>query len=294
MWIPQATKGNENMKYIKAIGIVLAAGVAVTANQALAQNASMAVEQMTLRDQQALSLAEFGIDRMTTGTVKSESNFDARGVVIPNAEVTLGAGIAARIKMMPFKAGEEFRKGEALVVFDCARQQADLRGAEANLKKAASHHKSKVRLKSRGAAGSQEVRDAAADMEAAEATVDGMSEVINLCRIEAPFDGRVVERHAQTHEIPAANAPILTVVDDSQLEVDLIVPSTWLRWVSPGTRFEFNVDELGQTFTAQVDRLGAKVDAVSQTIKITGTFVKNPGNVLTGMSGTATFTPPTN
>ena len=282
------------MKIRNVFSLVLAAGLVSTSYSALAGNASRAVQKMTQRDLQSLPKTKFGIDMMTTGSVKSDSDYDARGVVIPNAEVTLGAGIAARIKLMPFKAGEEFRKGEALVVFDCARQKADLRGAKANLAKASSHHTSKKRLKARGAAGSQEVRDAASDMEVAKATVDGLQEVINLCKIDAPFNGRVVERHAQTHEIPAANAPILTVVDDSTLEVDLIVPSTWLRWVNQGTRFEFDVDELGRSYTAQVDRLGAKVDAVSQTIKITGTFVDRPGNVLTGMSGTAKFAPPTN
>ena len=282
------------MKIRNVFSLILAAGLVSTSYSALAGNASRAVQKMTQRDLQSLPRTKFGIDMMTTGSVKSDSNYDARGVVIPNAEVTLGAGIAARIKLMPFKAGEEFRKGEALVVFDCARQNADLRGAKANLAKASSHHRGKVRLKARGAAGAQEVRDAAADMEVAKATVDGLQEVISLCKINAPFNGRVVERHAQTHEIPAANAPILTVVDDSTLEVDLIVPSTWLRWVSRGTRFEFDVDELGRSYTAQVDRLGAKVDAVSQTIKITGKFVDRPGNVLTGMSGTAKFAPPTN
>jgi RND family efflux transporter MFP subunit len=282
------------MKTNTAFSLILAAGMVATSYSALAGNASRAVQKMTLQDRQSLPKTKFGIDMITTGSIKSDNDFDARGVVIPNAEVTLGAGVAARIKLMPFKAGEEFRKGEALVVFDCARQNADLRGAKANLTKAGSHHRGKVRLKARGAAGAQEVRDAAADMAVAKATVDGLKEVISLCKINAPFNGRVVERHAQTHEIPAANAPILTVVDDSTLEVDLIVPSTWLRWVNKGTRFEFDVDELGRSYTAQVDRLGAKVDAVSQTIKITGTFVDRPGNVLTGMSGTAKFSPPTN
>ena len=282
------------MKIRNVFSLILAAGLVSTSYSALAGNASRAVQKMTQRNLQSLPKTKFGFDMMTTGSVKSDSNYDARGVVIPNAEVTLGAGIAARIKLMPFKGGEEFRKGEALVVFDCARQKADLRGAKASLTKASSHYTSKKRLKARGAAGAQEVRDAAADMEVAKATVDGLQEVISLCKIDAPFNGRVVERHAQTHEIPAANAPILTVVDDSTLEVDLIVPSTWLRWVSQGTRFEFDVDELGRSYTAQVDRLGAKVDAVSQTIKITGTFVDRPGNVLTGMSGTAKFAPPTN
>ncbi len=282
------------MKIKTVFSLFLVAGLISTSYSALAGNASSAVQKMTQRDREILSKAEFGIDMMITGTVKSENDFDARGVVIPNAEVTLGAGVAAQIKVMPFKAGEEFRKGESLVIFDCARQHADLRGAKANLTKASSHHRGKVRLKSRGAAGAQEVRDAAADMAVAKSNVDGLTEVIGLCKINAPFNGRVVERHAQTHEIPAANAPIMTVVDDSTLEVDLIVPSTWLRWVRPGTRFQFDVDELGQSYTAQVDRLGAKVDAVSQTIRITGTFVVHPGNVLTGMSGTAKFDPPTN
>lgn len=278
----------------KIVSLILAAAMTSTTHSALAGNASSAVQKMTLKNQQAKTLSEFGIDTMSTGSIRSESEYDARGIVIPNAEVTLGAGIAARIRVMPFKAGQEFRTGEALVVFDCARQMADLRGAQANLAKAQFQHKGKKRLKSRGAAGEQEVQEAAADVAVAQATVDGLKEVVVLCEIPAPFDGRVVERHAQTHETPAASAPVLTVVDDSTLEVDLIVPSTWLRWVGKGTGFEFKIDELGRNYKARIDRLGAKVDAVSQTVKITGVFVKRPDEVLAGMSGTAKFTPPTN
>ena len=95
-------------------------------------------------------------------------------------------------------------------------------------------------------------------------------------------------------EIPAANAPVMTVVDDSSLELDLIVPSTWLRWVKPGSEFDFSIDELGTSFRAKVARLGAKVDAVSQTIKITGVFINRPDSVLAGMSGTARFPTPSN
>jgi len=234
------------------------------------------------------------VDLQTTASVKSEKGFDARGVVMANAEITLGAGLAARIKNMPFKAGQGFKKGQELVAFDCARQAADLRGAQAALGKATSFYSGKKRLKARGAAGGQEVREAAADVASAKASVDALSEVISQCKIKAPFNGRVVERHADTFETPAANAPIMTVVDDSALELDLIVPSTWLRWVKKGTSFRFSVDELGETFEAKVDRMGAKVDAVSQTVKLTGSFVKRPGSVLAGMSGTAAFSPPVN
>ena len=234
------------------------------------------------------------VDPIVTGSVRSANEFDARGVVIANAEVTLGAGLAARIKKMPFKSGQEFKAGDELVVFDCAKQRADLRGAEASLEKATTFFAGKQRLQNRGAAGGQEVREAAADVATAKANVDGLKEVLTLCNVPAPFDGRVVERHAEAHEIPAANSPVMTVVDVSTLEIDLIVPSSWLRWVKTGSQFEFAVDELGEKFGAKVARLGAKVDAVSQTIKLTGVFTSKPQYVLTGMSGTATFLPPTN
>ena len=233
-------------------------------------------------------------DRMTTGAIKPAGKFDARGVVVPNAEVTLAASVSTRIERMPFKEGQAFRKGETLIQFDCQRQQADLRGAKATLSKAASFYNGKKRLKAHGAAGGQEVREAGADVAAARAGVDSLNEVIGLCKIDAPFSGRVVERHAETHEIPAINAPIMTVVDSSVLELDLIVPSNWLRWMKEGTKFEFAVDELGQRFPAQVLRLGAKVDPVSQTIKLTGVFAARPNRVLAGMSGTAKFVPPSN
>ncbi|MEL6947370.1 MAG: efflux RND transporter periplasmic adaptor subunit, partial [Pseudomonadota bacterium] len=255
-------------------------------------SASSAVKSMA--DEAHKAAASKHIDPITTGSARSADAFDARGVVVPNAEVTLGAGLAAKIEAMPYKAGQSFRRGDLLVSFDCARQLADLRGAKATMGKAASFYKSKKRLKSRGAAGSQEVREAAADVANAQAAVDGFEEVLRLCEIAAPFNGRVVERHAETHEIPAPNAPIMTVVDDSALELDLIVPSKWLRWVKVGTLFDFNVDELGQNYRARVARMGAKVDAVSQTIKLTGRFVVRPQSVLAGMSGTAKFEAPAN
>ena len=282
------------------ITTIALAALVMTSGAALAGDASSAVQTMTRQDaaEYARKVAELkargGVDTVTTGSIATADEHDARGVVVPNAEVTLGAGLAARIASMPFKPGQSFKKGQTLVLFDCARQEADLRGARAAFKKAADMHASKKRLKARGAAGSAEVREAGADAATARARVESISEELAYCTIVAPFSGRVVERHAEAHEIPAANAPVMTVVDDSALEVDLIVPSSWLRWVQRGSDFNFEVDELGNAFRARVSRLGAKVDAVSQTIKLTGVFVSRPDRVLAGMSGTARFDPPTN
>ena len=290
-----------NTTILVSLGFAALAFPAVAGSKASDAVAQMTASQADLNTPEArkkraelLKEARKTMETLATGSVTSENAYDARGVVKPNAEVTLGAGLAAKIKVLPYKDGQSFKKDDLLVVFDCARQLADLRGSKAELTKATSVYSGKKRLKARGAAGAQEVRDAAADVATVKAKVDGLREVIGLCEIKAPFNGRVVERHAEPHETPASNAPILTVVDDSSLELDLIVPSKWLRWVSKGSDFEFEVDELGQNFQARILRVGAKVDAVSQTIKLTGMFVSRPSNVLAGMSGTARFLPPSN
>ncbi len=217
----------------------------------------------------------------------------ARGVVMPNAEVTFSSTLAAPISDMPLKAGAVFKKGTRLVEFDCGRPKAELRAAEANEGKQLLILTNREKLRQHNAAGSFEVAEARADYQAAKAQAEAIKEDIRFCVIDAPFDGRVLKLHADRFELPGINKPLLTVVDDSVLELDLIIPSSWLQWIAVGTTFEFSVEETGQAYDAVISRLGAKVDAVSQTITVSGQFAERPQYVLPGMSGTARFNPPT-
>ena len=81
----------------------------------------------------------------------------------------------------------------------------------------------------------------------------------------------------------------MTVVDLSRLEVEVIAPSRWLARLRPGTEFTFRVDETGDVFTGRVERIGAMVDAVSQTVRLHGILEGGGSRVLPGMSGVAEF-----
>ncbi len=221
------------------------------------------------------------------------SGLTARGIVVANAEVTFSTALVAPISDMPLKAGAPFARGDRLVHFDCGRTRAELRGAEATQGKQKLILENRQKLKQRNAASTFEVLDAKADYDVAKAQTEAIKETVKFCEIEAPFNGRVLELHTNTHEMPGSNVPLLTVIDDSALELDLIVPSKWLQWISVGDTFDFSVEETGKMHAAVIRRLGAKVDAVSQTIKISGSFVDRPADVLPGMSGSARFDPPT-
>ncbi len=85
------------------------------------------------------------------------------------------------------------------------------------------------------------------------------------------------------------NDQLLSILDESRLESELILPSKALAWLRKGAHFELAVDETGRSYVGVMKELGANVDPVSRTIRVTGEFKKTPKDVLAGMSGTATF-----
>jgi RND family efflux transporter MFP subunit len=228
------------------------------------------------------------ISKNTSGSAQDVKS--VRGVVKPNAQATIVTDLVAKITHIAVKEGDRFKKGDTLLQFNCGRYYADLKAAQAEYRAEKITYRANIRLNKRRAIGRSEVDIARAKMERAEAAVAGIKVRTSDCKIKAPFNGRVVERKANEHEFSAQDKPLFVLLDDSSLEVDLIVPSAWLTWLKKGSAFDFIVDENAKTYQASIIRIGAAVDAVSQTIKITGLFKTKPADVLSGMSGTALFT----
>ena len=236
----------------------------------------------------------FALAQTSTGTAAGlvdERNF-IRGLVEPVNEAVISTEIVARIAELPFQEGERFSMGDPLVVFDCERYEAQLKAMKARHSSALTTYRTNRELDSYGAIGKDEVAVSRAEAASAGADAEATAALLKQCVIKAPFNGRVATILIHEHETPAASQELVRIVDDSALEIDLIVPSRWLRWLKTGAEFTFEVDETGETYGAEVMRIGASVDAVSQTIKITARFSDQPRGVLPGMSGAARFSDP--
>jgi membrane fusion protein, multidrug efflux system len=203
--------------------------------------------------------------------------------------VTISSELAARVATLSLREGEAFRTGQTLVGFDCALFQSQLRKAEASIEAAQALVTSNQRLAELNSIGKFEVAQAQAKLKEAQAEAGTARVVVSRCAIAAPFSGRVVKRHAAAHQFVSPGTPLLDLIETGSLEVQMIVPSKWMVWLKAGTAFRIEVDELGKTFPAKVQRLGAKIDPVSQTVLVIGTVDGQQGNLLPGMSGWATF-----
>ena len=227
---------------------------------------------------------------MTSSSARAAGGrYTARGIIKANAEATISVAVSAPVRKIAYRAGESFQKGQTLIEFDCSRYQAEHRAKIAAYEARKQDARNKKRLLVHQAIGASEVAIARAQMDEAKAIADGAAFLVSQCTVKAPYDGRVVERLINEYETPAANQPLIKIIDSSKSRLELIVPSKWLVWLHSGDRFMLTVDETGEKIAATIGRLGAIVDAVSQTVKITAELTGGKSIVLPGMSGTATF-----
>jgi membrane fusion protein (multidrug efflux system) len=212
---------------------------------------------------------------------------NVRGLIRAEAASTVASELVARVSQLPLKVGQAFRKGDLLVAFDCRRYEADLRAAEAETKTRKIEVETNRLLLARRAIGSIDLALSEAKMEQAEAAAESLRLRASQCVVTAPYDGRVVERIVDIFEMPQPNTPLLEIVKDGALEVDIIAPSNWSVWLKPGYAFQFLVDETQTEYRGEIVEVGAVIDPVSRTMKAWGRIIDKASTVMPGMSGTA-------
>ncbi len=82
--------------------------------------------------------------------------------------------------------------------------------------------------------------------------------------IRAPIPGVVSERHADAGEYLSVGAPIVTIVDDTALEVEAAVPTTRVSGLAPGVRVQISLDD-GTSHEAVVRALVPLEDSLTRT-----------------------------
>lgn len=217
---------------------------------------------------------------------------DIRAQLSPRRYTTLAAEVGARINRIELPEGARFRAGQTLVSFDCSLQQAQLQKAKASLAAAEQTYHANKRLAELNSVGKLELDVSQAEADKARAEVSLMNIALGKCRIAAPFNGRIAEQRAREQQFVQPGQALLDILDDSVLELDFIVPSKWLVWIKPNQTFQIAIDETGKTYRAKILRIGARVDPVSQSVKLTAAIDGQYDELMAGMSGKVLMAPP--
>jgi len=185
--------------------------------------------------------------------------------------------------------GDAFQEGQTLIAFDCSIQEAQLNKAKALAAAAQQTFKVNSRLAELGSISSLELDQSSEKVKETEAEVAVMTAVVSKCVLKAPFTGRLAKLYVEKHQYMTPGKTLMDILDTTQLEARLIVPSRWLKWLKKGSLFTVRIEELGRSFPAKVVRLGARIDPLSQTVSVTGWIEGAHSELLPGMSGWASF-----
>ncbi len=217
---------------------------------------------------------------------------DIRVRVTSRRHTILSSQSTGRIEALTARDGDRFAEGDVLVRIDDATLQIQRTRAVAALGRQQVLYRVAREMADLQSRGEAEVEVARMEMEQADAELRVIDLLLARTRVIAPFPGRIADVFVKEKQYVPEGTPLLEILDDSTLELEFIVPSVWMRWFTPGYRFSVVVEETGATFNAVLERLGGKVDPLSQSVKAYAQLVDPGSNLMEGMSGSARIVPP--
>lgn len=226
-------------------------------------------------------------------TVEALSGTDdteiVRAVVRAYEIASIGSLLNAPITYLPAREGDRFKAGDIILTFDCRHLKAEIDAASAAAAAAEATWRKESRLLEYKSTGEAAVEQAFHALEKAKAEARVLAVRLEGCVVKAPFDGRVVEKSAQVHELSEPNKVLMKIINDTKLELVLMVPSSWMARLPAGTRFSVRLDETGETVPARIVQSTGLIDPVSQSARLIADLEGPVTNVAPGMSGTAIF-----
>jgi len=82
------------------------------------------------------------------------------------------------------------------------------------------------------------------------------------------------------------------ILEDENLELEFLIPSAWLTWMKKDHWVNIAIDETGRRYRARVTGIGARIEPISQSVKVIAEVSGRHPELIAGMSGSVTVDPP--
>ncbi len=197
------------------------------------------------------------------------------GTLAPVSQATVKAKVSGDVLQVYVREGESVRPGQVLARIDTAdlevkliERQGALESARAQMALAEKTRSNNVKLlnekfiSQNAFDSSQSGYDVAkGNVKSAEAQVRIAENALKDALVVSPITGVVQKRHAQPGEKVAFDAPIVTVVDLAELELQALVPAIDVPGLAIGMPVELTVDGFGERrFAGRIGRINPSTE----------------------------------
>jgi len=223
------------------------------------------------------------------------------GTLQPVRQAVVKAKVAGDLAEFTVREGETVRAGQKIARIDSADLQSRLvdrvgavESARAQLGLAEKTRTMNVRLLndkfiSQNAFDSTEssFNVARGTLKSAEAQLQLAQNALRDAEVTAPLSGIVAKRHVQPGEKVAIEAPVVTVVDLKDLEVQAMVPALDVPELRIGMPVQLNVDGYGERrFEGRVERINPSTEPGTRAIIVYVSLPNPDATLKSGMFST--------
>lgn len=216
------------------------------------------------------------------------NQFEARAIVESNDRFILSSEIGGKVISKLKGIGESFKKNDLLIEIDCSIYNAERDKIAVKRDIAKSKMEKNKYLEKYNTVGKFDVL--LSELEFKEQEFEYSIAKLNSerCKIEAPFNGKVVKKMVNKYQNVKPQEELLEIVSDYSMEIRSVVPAKWLTWLKVNQKVIFYIEELDYKIDGNVKYIDSIVDPGSQTISVRIDFENKP-EIITGMSGTVVF-----
>ena len=205
---------------------------------------------------------------------------EALGTLEPNEQVDLTLNAADRVRAIYFDDGDRVNKGKTLLSLAQREQAALVEAAEATVEEARRQQERISRLAEKQAVSQSELDQANRNLESASAQLRAVQSRQRDRVLVAPFDGVLGFRMVSVGSYLRPGDVVARLIDDSEMNLEFSVPSTFLRGVEEGSRVSAITDDLpGNTFEGTVASIDNAIDPVTRAVRVRASL-PNPERLL--------------
>lgn len=204
--------------------------------------------------------------------VRQESfiqTLEALGTLRANESVTLSASVTETVSALHFDDGQRVEAGYLLAELTNAEEKAQLSEAQSALEEAERQYR-RVQSLAESRVSTESVLDERyRAYRIAQAQLQAVESRLQDLLIKAPFAGVVGLRNISVGTLVRPGDTITTLDDDSEMKLDMAVPSVYLDVLRPGLGVEASARGMsGKTFTGEIASISSRIDPVTRSVVV--------------------------
>ncbi|MEJ2546871.1 MAG: efflux RND transporter periplasmic adaptor subunit [Gemmatimonadota bacterium] len=192
--------------------------------------------------------------------------------VVAAEEAKLATRSSGTVRSVHADVGSRVRSGEVLVRLDGAGVESAVAAAEASVTVARKTHQRLENLARNGAATDQEVDQARAQLEMAEARLAEARGNRDYVVLRAPFAGTVTARYVDPGDLASPGQPMMTVSGNRGVKVVADAPAALAGRIQVGDRVRVLEPESGRHWAATVTRSVPVIEQMSNRFRLEAAF----------------------